>query len=949
MAEIVGCVSAGIGIAAFALQVASTIERLREIRHFNRSKAGVELYFLIQRLGLLRENLAILETFQGHGAVDLAISNGRLAYSSVDVILQQVTDRLDHLNHSRWKAARYSEGIKERIRQASERVDRIINDITLTCFLALTRNTPIGRPIETNAPVSSASVDAHLPENCHIEQSAAPRRLSISDSGSAGTSLVQSHRSPIPRPKALDCTVKHCHCSCHLTQSCSSRLWVLEYTPLSIFSGACSNQQCTATRYRWGLQFALTRYGIPFKIQTALEFVSGGGKYALRPALSIERVVKYTSPGFETLWRYQRGLMSLSKTKERFRELQKCDPSLKHHVHPGGRSYVQELLHYGPCRQSEQLELLRFFACELGMTLENQDQRFLIRCANWIGEGRHLHLLSTILEYGFDPGCIESPVYEDWPSTCNPNWISEEFTPDPFFIDYLAILVNASPGFAGSTALHDTVLLESPSSLTSFLSRSAMHTEKNFLGQTPLHLAVRDLEVVRLLVQSGHDLDSTDNQGVTPLMYAAAMGKTDVVQLLITQGADLYICDLKWERDFLAYATSRGHWQLVMDALGAIQAQYSPAVFQHFVSCALMRLVAHDTWIGEAWSIYFAKLVGFTANINIMFSDSVHGLANNNLLHYISNQGDAEVLVQKGFELFNQPNSEGETAIYSLAHVLNAKLTRFLIDQGTNVNVVDRRGNTVLFSLLGHLNSLHHRIWDTVDSITVFLREGLDIFSSDGCRCSCSPGGSSLPAAFDTTFLESMWSRTPSFVWALEFLSLIEELRGPEDLKVLLLAFIRRMKFDQSGLTHVCCHRGRGIEVKGFFQPEAIPEDDVDEILDEEREFVSELEEEMLSLTSETLECLRLKWMVMLRDRYRQVLEESRKRNKFKESCVPARVSPADSRLMACGPDRNRFHMRWTIRTTGTAYFTMLTSISARPYQTLWPSISFGWSISTAD
>lgn len=76
-------------------------------------------------------------------------------------------------------------------------------------------------------------------------------------------------------------------------------------------------------------------------MNTALELLSGGGRYALRPALTIERVVKYTSPGFEALWRFQQGSMSLLETQERYRELIKSDPSMRQHVNPGGRNYVQ--------------------------------------------------------------------------------------------------------------------------------------------------------------------------------------------------------------------------------------------------------------------------------------------------------------------------------------------------------------------------------------------------------------------------------------------------------------------------------------------------------------------------------------------------------------------------------------------------------------------------------
>jgi hypothetical protein len=121
--------------------------------------------------------------------------------------------------------------------------------------------------------------------------------------------------------------------------------------------------------------------------------------YSLRPALSVQRVVRYTSPGFETLWLFKQGYISLPEAQGRFRELAKCDGTLKHHINPGGRNYVQvktqphlvwgpdylilqqELLSNGPavgqCQES-QFELLRSLVCELGMSLEKLDQKYVL-------------------------------------------------------------------------------------------------------------------------------------------------------------------------------------------------------------------------------------------------------------------------------------------------------------------------------------------------------------------------------------------------------------------------------------------------------------------------------------------------------------------------------------------------------------------------------------------
>ncbi|KAL4819759.1 hypothetical protein BDW67DRAFT_193343 [Aspergillus spinulosporus] len=750
MAEVVGVVSAGIRVAAFALQVSDTIRRLRDIREYSKNKASDEFMLLVSRLERLREKLLFLDTVQTSRMVDLAIENCQL----------RMSEKLFRLSCKKLQSARHGEGIRNQLRDVGQRLDSVILDLTW-----------------------------------------------------------------------------HCYCSCHSVHRSSARCWALEYTPSTTFFEKCSNTKCTASRYRWSLHFALSRYGIPFMVNAAVEFITGAGRYSLRPGLSIERVVKYTSPGFKALWRFQCGQLNLSEVQGTFRELNRGDPSLNRHIHPGGRNYVQELFYYGPYRgqrTADQFKLLRFFASELGMTLETLDQKFLVQCAKWIGEGPHIDLLESILACGFDPGSVESPVYEEWPTS-----------PDPFFIDYHALLANASPGFAGLTPLHETVLLDHPTSVTSFLSHSSLHMEKNFLGQTPLHLAVRDVETVRLLVQSGHDMDVQDNHGITLLIYGAGMGMTDV--------------------------------PLIMDILATVQDSYPKSVCQYFICCALMRLTSCETWLANNWSIYFAKLVSLCSDVNITFSNPRDGTEDNNLLHFVSSHKDVKVLAQHDFELFGQPNSAGKPALFSLVRVLDATLTQSLLDYGIDINHMDHEGRTLLFPLLQQLKWLDFRTFDVMDSIQICLKGGLDIFLSDGCRCACSPGGCFLPAAFDITFTDTM-TRAPAFVWALEFLTLIEELRGREDSKRLVLGFLRRVYFERAGITHVCCHRGNNVLKRELlWLRKHMTEPDIDEILDEEEELIANLEEEMVPLTHKTLECLRSEWILMLKEKHKERLEAKRK------------------------------------------------------------------------
>jgi ankyrin repeat protein len=57
-------------------------------------------------------------------------------------------------------------------------------------------------------------------------------------------------------------------------------------------------------------------------------------------------------------------------------------------------------------------------------------------------------------------------------------------------------------------------------------------------GQTPLHFACIDgnIDIVKVLLENGVDVNLTNASGQTPLHVACSKGHTDVVQLLIDSG-----------------------------------------------------------------------------------------------------------------------------------------------------------------------------------------------------------------------------------------------------------------------------------------------------------------------------------------------------------------------------------------------------------------------------
>jgi ankyrin repeat protein len=63
--------------------------------------------------------------------------------------------------------------------------------------------------------------------------------------------------------------------------------------------------------------------------------------------------------------------------------------------------------------------------------------------------------------------------------------------------------------------------------------------------QTPLQYAVESgfTEIVKLLIENGADLNKSNNDGCTPLHLAATYGHLEVIKLLIENGADIHKSD----------------------------------------------------------------------------------------------------------------------------------------------------------------------------------------------------------------------------------------------------------------------------------------------------------------------------------------------------------------------------------------------------------------------
>ncbi|KAJ5809520.1 uncharacterized protein N7503_001738 [Penicillium pulvis] len=487
-----------------------------------------------------------------------------------------------------------------------------------------------------------------------------------------------------------------------------------------------------------------------------------------------------------------------------------------------------------------------------------------------------------ILDYGFDPSNIASPLFQRWPQPLSPNWIAEEITPDPFFIEYLAMIADSSPGFAGATALHDAVILQSIETVSRLSTCSnKLKEDQNFLGQTLLHLASVNMEITRMLLDAGHDMNTADKYGITPLMYAAGMGNSQVVQMLIRQGADTFKAETRYKRDFISYASVRGHWQLIFESLDTIRSCYTERCFHYFVIDAIMALISRDCLVDELdRTAHFEKLIGLCDDVNFTFDIEHSGTRHNNLLHLVKNRREAHALLCRGLKNFNQENSDRKLAIHSIAQLPNPELIQFCLENGSNVNYPYNDGRTCLVHLISALSDFNWLVWDTIDSIKLCLARGADIFLSDNCECACVSDGNGChtSSAFNLRLDSRIFCGAPGIMWAFEWLSIVEEFEGQEASKSILLSFVRRTQADIVDIAHLCCHGGKGVNTRdwGLFGTARPSKEDAREILDDEAELFDMLEKDMQPWMQQSFKEVRSQWMNLLKEKHQKMIKEAR-------------------------------------------------------------------------
>lgn len=415
----------------------------------------------------------------------------------------------------------------------------------------------------------------------------------------------------------------------------------------------------------------------------------------------------------------------------------------------------------------------------------------------------------------------------------------------------------------------DAILCGSTDEVIRCLQNTQSLVGKNLRGQSAVHFAAAlGTTELQLLLNTGVGLDMQDNQGRSPLDYAAAYGCTQSVVSLLEAGAH----PLRKNEDgsmhisFFGYAADWDHWEVIAQAFSFLQA--STCYSAKFLSSELdhlMATVGDDGFTERSKGMEYLFELGADPNLVLQNGDS--------LLHRVRSLAEIKVLLKAGIKNIDIPDSQRASPLMLLLKSHRLDLCKLLLERGANANHEDRYGHSALH-IMCHIIQSHKRYDEPnalgmqsnaiIKTVSLF-RYGADPLKRDDCLCACSYYGCSA----STVLAGPGDTDSEGDIWCLEWLLMIKEHRGTEIAQRALMDLVRVKEFDRIGMTHVCCNRQTSRS--HFSCP--MEDEEAYEILEEERFLKQALEDFMEEFSKSHGDSIEESWIGLL-SRYFRLPEQ---------------------------------------------------------------------------
>jgi len=264
----------------------------------------------------------------------------------------------------------------------------------------------------------------------------------------------------------------------------------------------------------------------------------------------------------------------------------------------------------------------------------------------------------------------------------------------------------------------------------------------------------RSVKVARLLLDHGANINVRNGKGQTPLHIASGRDADeiredsfDVISFLVERGADVHALDDNHLTP-LHFASQRGNDKAARLLLGhgavvhALDGNHRTPL--HLASEsgnteAARLLLEHGADVraldgNHSTPLHFASESGNanTARLLLEHGADVHALDNNHStpLHFISQDGEAgaaRVLLEHG-AVVDARNNKDSTPLHAASQCGNAKVAHILLDHGANTHVRNKEDQTPQHLLLAVLRNTSPSDFDT---IRFFLERGADVDAVD--------------------------------------------------------------------------------------------------------------------------------------------------------------------------------------------------------------------------
>jgi hypothetical protein len=162
------------------------------------------------------------------------------------------------------------------------------------------------------------------------------------------------------------------------------------------------------------------------------------------------------------------------------------------------------------------------------------------------------------------------------------------------------IMMNVKLGWRGKTQLHFCAEKGLTTSVKRLLSirNINVNVKDDRKGWTPLHYVAwkGHIEIARLLLQNGAEVNVRNNFGWTPLYCSAFYGHIDILHLLVENGADIEAQDVDGERA-LHWAARYGHLPFIQELISRYHVDINARLNNGRTALMLARALNHPTVI----------------------------------------------------------------------------------------------------------------------------------------------------------------------------------------------------------------------------------------------------------------------------------------------------------------------------------------------------------------